>query len=126
MAQSRMGYRIGLACILLLAATLRCAELNRQSIWFDEAATIHIVTRPTVDEMMTRIRSDERIGRVTAPLLVLHGERDNVVPIRFGERLFALAREPKRMVRYKQGGHEGLDAHGVLLEVRRFLAGTNG
>jgi hypothetical protein len=72
--------------------------------------------------MKDQFRSDERIGRVTAPLLVLHGERDNVVPIRFGERLFALANEPKRMVRYPQGGHEGLDAHGLIAEVRRFLA----
>ena len=46
-------------------------------------------------------RSDERIGRVKAPLLVLHGEQDRIVPIRFGERLFALANEPKRMVRFR-------------------------
>jgi hypothetical protein len=26
------------------------------------------------------------------------------------------------MVRYPQGGHEGLDAHGLIAEVRRFLA----
>src|SRR5476651_1573628 len=43
--------------------------------------------------------SDERIGRVKAPLLVLHGEQDRIVPIQFGEHLFALANEPKRMVR---------------------------
>src|SRR5450631_2365634 len=40
--------------------------------------------------MKDTFHSDRRIGRVTAPLLVLHGEQDNVVPIRFGERLFAL------------------------------------
>ncbi len=31
-------------------------------------------------------------------MAVLHGEQDRVVPIRFGERLFALAHDPKRMV----------------------------
>ena len=35
--------------------------------------------------------SDERVVRVKVPLLVLHGERDSIVPIRLGERLFALA-----------------------------------
>ncbi len=68
-------------------------------------------------------RSDLRIGKVTAPLLVLHGERDAVVPIRFGERLFALANEPKRMVRFPQGGHVDLDDFGAVDVVRDFVAG---
>ena len=59
--------------------------------------------------MKDTFHSDERIGRVSAPLLVLHGEADRVVPIRFGEALFALAREPKRFVRFPQGGHVDLD-----------------
>jgi fermentation-respiration switch protein FrsA (DUF1100 family) len=67
-------------------------------------------------------RSDRRIGRVSAPLLVLHGERDRIVPISFGERLFALAHEPKRMVRFPQGGHVDLDDHGAKIAVRAFLA----
>jgi fermentation-respiration switch protein FrsA (DUF1100 family) len=64
----------------------------------------------------------ERIGQVRAPILVLHGERDRVVPIGLGERLFALAPEPKRMVRFPEGGHVNLDDHGAVEEVREFLA----
>jgi fermentation-respiration switch protein FrsA (DUF1100 family) len=67
--------------------------------------------------------SDERIGRVSAPLLVLHGERDRIVPIAFAEKLFALAREPKRMVRFPEGGHVNLDDHGAAKVVKEFLAG---
>ena len=67
-------------------------------------------------------RSDLRIARVNAPLLVLHGERDRVVPIAFAERLFALAREPKRFVRFPEGGHVDLDEHGAMQAVREFLA----
>jgi fermentation-respiration switch protein FrsA (DUF1100 family) len=73
--------------------------------------------------MKDTFRSDERIGRVSAPLLVLHGERDTIVPIRFAERLFALAREPKRMVRFPQGGHVNLDDYGAAKMVKEFLAG---
>src|SRR5262245_35004834 len=58
-------------------------------------------------------RSDQRIGRVKAPLLVLHGEQDRVIPIRFGEKLFALANEPKRFVRFPLGEHSNLDDHGA-------------
>lgn len=67
--------------------------------------------------------SDERIARVKAPLLVLHGEQDSIVPIGYGEKLFALANEPKRMVRFAQGGHVNLDDHGAEKVIREFLAG---
>ena len=72
--------------------------------------------------MKDTFRSDERIGRVAAPLLVLHGVADRVVPIRFGERLFALAREPKRFVRFPQGGHVNLDDYGAAKVIQEFLA----
>ena len=42
--------------------------------------------------MKDQFRSDLRIAAVAAPLLVLHGARDTIVPIEFGERLFSLAR----------------------------------
>jgi fermentation-respiration switch protein FrsA (DUF1100 family) len=73
--------------------------------------------------MKDKFRSDERIGRVSAPLLVMHGEQDRIVPIRFSEKLFALAREPKRFVRFPQGGHVDLDDFGAAKVVRAFLAG---
>jgi fermentation-respiration switch protein FrsA (DUF1100 family) len=66
-------------------------------------------------------RSDQRIGRVKAPLLVLHGEMDGIVPVRFGEKLFALANEPKQIVRFPSGGHVNLDDHGAPHAVRAFL-----
>ncbi len=67
-------------------------------------------------------RSDLRIARVKAPLLVLHGDNDRIVPIRFGEALFALANEPKRMVRFAGGGHVNLDEFGAAKVVKAFLA----
>ena len=73
--------------------------------------------------MKDPFRSDLRIGRVTAPLLVLHGVADRIVPIRFGERLFALANAPKRFVRFPDGNHVDLDDHGAAEVVKPFLAG---
>jgi fermentation-respiration switch protein FrsA (DUF1100 family) len=70
-------------------------------------------------------RSHLRIAQVHAPLLVLHGERDSVVPIAFGERLFALANEPKRMARFPDGNHVDLDDHGAAEVVNAFLAGLS-
>ena len=71
--------------------------------------------------MKDQFRSDARIGAITVPTLVLHGELDRVAPIAFGERLYAAIRAPKRFVRFAKGEHEGLDAHGAIAAVRDFL-----
>jgi pimeloyl-ACP methyl ester carboxylesterase len=73
--------------------------------------------------MKDQFRSDQRIGKVTAPLLILHGAQDRIVPYALGERLFDLANKPKHIVRFLDGGHEDLDANGALDAVGRFLAG---
>ncbi|MGF1608840.1 MAG: alpha/beta hydrolase, partial [Kiloniellales bacterium] len=48
------------------------------------------------------------IGAIAAPLLVVHGERDRVVPARFGKRLYELAAEPKEALFPPDGDHNGL------------------
>lgn len=92
---------------------------------FSSAADVGAAAYPFVPVrwfMKDPFRSDLRIAKVAAPLLVLHGERDHVVPIRFGERLFALAREPKRMARLPGAEHADLDDHGAAKVVKEFLA----
>jgi fermentation-respiration switch protein FrsA (DUF1100 family) len=93
---------------------------------FSSAADIGAAAYPFVPVrlfMKDPFRSDERIARVKAPILVLHGARDRVVPIRFAERLFALIPGEKRFVRFDAGDHEGLDQLGALDEARKFLRG---
>jgi fermentation-respiration switch protein FrsA (DUF1100 family) len=72
-----------------------------------------------------RFRSDQRISHVTAPLLTMHGARDAAVPIKFGERLFALAREPKQFVRFLQGAHNDLGNFGAIETARHFIEASN-
>jgi len=72
--------------------------------------------------MHDQFHSDRVIGKVKAPLLILHGARDGVIPFSQGEALFALANPPKRFIRFPEGNHENLPAHGSVPEIRRFLA----
>jgi fermentation-respiration switch protein FrsA (DUF1100 family) len=72
--------------------------------------------------MLDQFHSDERIGAVRAPLLIMHGARDDVIPIALGERLFGLAHEPKRFIRYDKGGHIDLDDFGGGAAARAFIA----
>ena len=37
--------------------------------------------------MKDQFRSDQRIARVKVPVLIMHGEADQVIPITYGERL---------------------------------------
>jgi len=73
--------------------------------------------------MKDQFRSDLRIGKVTAPLMIMHGVHDRVVPYTMGEQLFELANKPKHFARFLDGGHEDLDDHGGLDAIARFLAG---
>jgi fermentation-respiration switch protein FrsA (DUF1100 family) len=53
-----------------------------------------------------------RIGRLRTPVLVLHGDRDEVVPLSQGRELFEAAPEPKRMHVFGGLGHSDLVAAG--------------
>jgi uncharacterized protein len=87
----------------------------------DIAASIYPIV-PVRLLMKDQFRSDEKIGNVKAPILVLHGERDGVVPIRFGERLYERITSPKRFVRFPEGGHEWLEKLGSLDVAKKFIA----
>jgi fermentation-respiration switch protein FrsA (DUF1100 family) len=71
--------------------------------------------------MHDQFRSDEIVGRLRTPLLVLHGTDDRIIPVEHGEELFSLAPEPKRLVLFEGGGHEDLHRRGATAIVTRFL-----
>jgi len=56
-----------------------------------------------------RFDSAAKIGRIQAPLLMLHGTLDDTIPIVLGERLFAAANAPKRWIAIDGAAHSDLD-----------------
>jgi len=52
----------------------------------------------------------EDIDAVAAPLLVIHGEQDRIVPFKYGRRLYELAAEPKEALFLPNGDHNGIFA----------------
>ena len=65
--------------------------------------------------------SDRRIADVRAPVLVLHGMRDTIVPIALGERLFGLIPGPKQFIRFPDAAHNDLEDHGASRIAGEFL-----
>ena len=118
------GFSVGSAVAVALAAKEPIAGLILEAP-FTSIADVAAKAIPCVPMgliLRDQFRADALITKVTVPLLVLHGELDTEVAIGFGERLFALASEPKQFVRFPQGGHNDLDAQGAIATVRRFLA----
>jgi uncharacterized protein len=119
------GESLGSGVAIAIAATHRVARIVLESP-FTSAADVGARVYwflPVRLLIKDPFRSDLRIAKVTAPLLVMHGEHDAVVPISLGQRLFALANEPKQFVRFADGNHNDLDRFGALATARTFLSG---
>jgi hypothetical protein len=75
-----------------------------------ETAAVHYPWLPVPLLLNDRWDSVERIGGLKAPLLVIHGTADHIVPYRLGRKLFDAAPEPKRMITIEGADH--LDVFG--------------
>lgn len=72
-----------------------------------------------------RFESDRHIASVKMPLLVVHGDLDRVIPIKFGKALYDAALEPKEMQVIKGGGHNDLYEFDIVKRVDGFLQRLN-
>lgn len=96
-----------------------------------DAAGFHYPWLPVRWLLLDRYESVDRIGEVTCPILILHGNVDRIVPIEQGRTLFAAAPEmsengvPKRFVELAETGHNDVmyvAADRVERAVEDFLA----
>jgi fermentation-respiration switch protein FrsA (DUF1100 family) len=73
--------------------------------------------------------SQAEIGRLRAPLLVIHGDRDSTIPLRLGRRLYDAAPGPKELWIVPGATHNDLvEAAGPAYRerLRRFYASVGG
>lgn len=117
------GESLGTGVVLKLAAEQPLPAVILEAPYLSTAAVAQLVYPyvPIALLMKDQFRSDQVIGKVRAPLLVLHGERDSVIPFSQGQALYELANPPKRFIRFPEGDHENLPGHGSVPEIRRFL-----
>lgn len=71
--------------------------------------------------MRDRFHSDQRIGQVRMPILILHGDADSVIPYDLGQRLYQLAPEPKTFVQMHGSDHNTLTRDGGYNAIWSFL-----
>ena len=122
------GFSLGTGVAVALAADHPVGKLILEAPYTSIADVAAPMFRlvPVHRLLRDQFHSDERIARVTASLLIMHGEKDPTILIRFAERLFALAREPKQFVRFPEGGHDNLDDYGAIETFRHFINASGG
>jgi fermentation-respiration switch protein FrsA (DUF1100 family) len=121
------GFSLGSGVAVALVADQRIAKLVLEAPYTSiaELAGAAFPFLPVRWLIRDPFRSDLRMARVTAPLLIMHGARDSTISINLGERLFALAHEPKQFVRFPEGGHNDLDHYGAVETARHFIETSN-
>ncbi|MEP1443557.1 MAG: alpha/beta hydrolase [Hyphomicrobiales bacterium] len=68
-----------------------------------------------------KFRSDLRIQNVTAPILIMHGNRDGVVPIKHGKLLHDTASSKAIFEEIKNAGHNDLANFGTVEKAVKFF-----
>ncbi len=72
-----------------------------------------------------RYMNIEKIEKIDAPLLILHGHKDQTIPFDSAKKLFEAAIEPKKFIEFPQGNHNNLYDFGASQHVLDFLAGID-
>lgn len=91
---------------------------------FTSAVDVAVKTYPYLPArllMKDRFESVNHIKFIAAPLLIVHGELDQVVPFVLGEKLFQDALEPKSFMAVRDAGHNELDIASVRARVEQFI-----
>src|SRR5438445_4340978 len=93
------GFSLGTGVAVAVAAEHAVGKLVLEAPYTSTVAVAGAMLRivPVSLLMLDQFHSDRRIARVTVPLLIMHGANDPAIPLRFGERLFALAHAPKQL-----------------------------
>jgi fermentation-respiration switch protein FrsA (DUF1100 family) len=88
-----------------------------------DAGAAHYPFLPVSLILRDRYDNLARIGEVRAPVLVIHGAEDHIVPVALGREVFAHAPEPKRLLVIDGVGHNDLwlDARSRRAELAAFL-----
>lgn len=100
------------AGVILEAPFTSIADVAQTHYWYTPAKWL----------VRDRFDSLTRIGRIGAPLLVLHGGRDDTIPPRLGRRLHETASEPKRLWFHAEANHIDLWERGADRAVRAFVS----
>lgn len=112
------------ARVILYGRSLGSAPAARLSVSVEHAGMILVSPFTSAKAMARRMFFGLPLGFLAAsefpvstwvaerdrPLLVIHGDRDTVVPFKLGRQVFEAAAQPKRFVALRGAGHNDIEA----------------
>jgi uncharacterized protein len=98
--------------IILDAPYTSTVDVGAQAYWFLPVRLL----------MSDRYETIRHITKVTAPLLIVHGERDAVIPVEMGRAVHAAAVGPKEIATFPNAGHDNHTEYGSYDVIFRWLA----
>ena len=102
------GESLGTAVAVDLAARRPCAAVVLEAP-FTSAKDVAQTVVPVIGPMLIwGFDSRAKIARIHAPVLLVHGDRDKVIPLRLGQDLSAAAHEPKSFWLVPGAGHNDI------------------
>jgi hypothetical protein len=121
------GLSLGTTVAIDLAAQRRCAALIVES-GLSSASALASDALPWLPSWLHRLgknrfESARKLPNANCPVLFTHGTNDEVIPVEHGRRLFAAAREPKRLELVGGGDHNLIGSGGAayLDNITEFL-----
>lgn len=85
------------------------------------SATVPIIPRSLHWILKNRFESARKISKVKCPVLIAHGEADDIIPAEQGRKVFAAAPEPKKLLLIPHGSHWLPNVKGYMDSVTEFI-----
>jgi fermentation-respiration switch protein FrsA (DUF1100 family) len=120
-----MGHSLGGSVAVDLAANdgARGLVLTSTFTSLPDVAKSHMPLLPVRAVMTMRMESLRKISNYHGPLLISHGDADEVIPIEQGFPLFEAANEPKQFIRNRGGRHNDPQPEAYRKALDEFIAG---
>lgn len=107
----RLASEHSVAAVLLESPYTSITDIARTRYWF---VPVRHLLRDHFDSLAA-------IGRVQAPVLIMHGARDTIVPVAMGRAIHAAAADPKGLWIDPEAGHVDLVEAGAIEAARSFV-----
>lgn len=104
------GALTGFAMVVLEAPYTSVEKRAQEKFFY---VPVHYILRSKFDSL-------SKIGTLSSPLLVIHGEKDDIIPIKHGRTLFDAAPEPKKALFYPGYGHSDFPPELLAQEVMNY------
>ena len=115
----------GLAVKLSIKEKYRAIILEAPYTSIAEVASRHYWYLPAKWLVIDRFDILSIINKIKSPLLVLHGEKDNVISLDLGKKVFNTAPEPKEAIFIPNAGHNNLYEFNIFEKINNFLKDPN-